>query len=215
MVFLELNFLCHRQIRPIFQIGVVIPPSGPSKNDVTHFLRFLAPPSPFSLILLNRLMESHYLMADRPSPFLGDVIYGWPHLLSTNFIVIFQKSPMIMIIILLLFVLKYESFSPASLVCKFVQQKKDIGCIAIYLYRPYWHKLQFFFTIKNIKCGQNEIILPDLCNFFQNNVLKKLKQNIEFRILETEYVLHIRFSRKKFPRSLLVYYMYVGPLSQT
>ena len=40
--------------------------NGLSINDVTHFLRFLTPPSPLSPILLNRLMELCHLLADPP-----------------------------------------------------------------------------------------------------------------------------------------------------
>ena len=39
-----------------------------SKNDVTYFLRFLTPPSPLLLILLNRLMEQCHPLADHPPP---------------------------------------------------------------------------------------------------------------------------------------------------
>ena len=38
----------------------------PSINDVTHFLRFLTPPSPLSPILLKRLKEQCHLFVDSP-----------------------------------------------------------------------------------------------------------------------------------------------------
>ena len=46
-----------------------------SINGVTHFLIFLTPPFPLSLILLKRLMEWRHLLADTPS-----LLSGWHHL---------------------------------------------------------------------------------------------------------------------------------------
>ena len=58
----------------------------PSINDVTHFMRFLNPPTSLSPILLNRLMEKHHLLVDPPSSYEGDVNYGWPLIMISPYL---------------------------------------------------------------------------------------------------------------------------------
>ena len=59
------NNIIHRKIKVMTHKFCL---QGPSIHDVTHFLRFLTPPSPLSPILQKRLMEQHHQSANPPPP---------------------------------------------------------------------------------------------------------------------------------------------------
>ena len=70
------GFLKNKNLRPILaeKLTKIIQtnnPRGPSINDITHFLRFLTPPSPLSSISLKRLMKYRHFLADTLSSLSG------------------------------------------------------------------------------------------------------------------------------------------------
>ena len=77
-VSLSRKWFCVAVLPPLIRrvLGSKIKTWGPSMNDVTHFLRFLNPPSPLSPILLNRLMgldfwSSTWLVDNILSTYIG------------------------------------------------------------------------------------------------------------------------------------------------